>query len=55
MSYAEDGSAVEVVILDARARGALPVLTLPKAAFHLSLRDFSTMHCLSVPNNIEKI
>jgi hypothetical protein len=32
VSYAEDGSAVEVVVLDAHARGALPVLTLPKAA-----------------------
>lgn len=32
ISYAEDGSAVEVVVLDAWARGALPVLTLPRAA-----------------------
>ncbi len=29
VSYAEDGSAVEVVVLDALARGALPMLTLP--------------------------
>ena len=28
ISYAEDGSAVEVVLLDARASGALPVETL---------------------------
>ena len=32
VSYAEDGSAVEVVVLDAWARRALPMLTLPKAA-----------------------
>lgn len=32
LSYAEDGSAVEIVVLEARKRGALPVLTLPKAA-----------------------
>jgi hypothetical protein len=32
VSYAEDGSAVEIVVLDALARGALPMLTLPKAA-----------------------
>jgi Protein of unknown function (DUF2283) len=32
VSYAEDGSAVEVVVLDARARGAIPVQTLQNAA-----------------------
>ena len=32
ISYAEDGTAFEVVLLDARASGALPVETLHAAA-----------------------